>query len=103
MPTPLVILPPTLLLLLFFNPDAILKTAFESSECKEMGLVSFLLIHMGLLKVREPQERMTFLSSLLRLRLFKDSYLRKTKFSDITTLGSLRSYDGCFNQNVTLK
>ncbi|XP_015779681.1 PREDICTED: ran GTPase-activating protein 1-like isoform X1 [Acropora digitifera] len=71
--------------------DAILKTAFESSECKEMGLVSFLLIHMGLLKVREPQERMTFLSSLLRLRLFKDSYLRKTKFSDITTLGSKRS------------
>lgn len=68
-----------------------------------MGLVSFLLIHMGLLKVREPQERMTFLSSLLRLRLFKDSYLRKSKFSDITTLGSLRSYDGCCNQNVTLK
>ena len=31
--------------------DAILKTAFESSECKEEGLVSFLLIHMGLLKV----------------------------------------------------
>jgi len=31
--------------------DAILKTAFESAECKEEGLVSSLLIYMGLLKV----------------------------------------------------
>ena len=45
--------------------------------------MSFLLIHMGLLKVREPQERMTFLSCL-RLSLFKDSSVRKTKFSAIT-------------------
>ncbi|XP_068720755.1 ran GTPase-activating protein 1-like [Montipora capricornis] len=36
--------------------DAILKTTFESSECKEEGLVSFLLIHMGLLKGEEKIE-----------------------------------------------
>jgi len=44
-----------------------------------------------------------FLSSLLRLRLFKDSYLPKTKFRGITTFLSLRSYDDCCNENVTLK
>ena len=31
--------------------EPILKTAFESDMCKEEGLVSALLIHMGLLKV----------------------------------------------------
>lgn len=31
--------------------EPILKTAFESDICKEEGLVSALLIHMGLLKV----------------------------------------------------
>ncbi|XP_044177192.1 ran GTPase-activating protein 1-like [Acropora millepora] len=45
--------------------DAILKTAFESSECKEMGLVSFLLIHMGLLKGEDKIESVRDISGPL--------------------------------------
>ena len=62
--------------------DAILKTAFESGECKEERIVSSLLIYLGLLKVRgrgpviEPTNLLGLRWLLLKLVIIKDYGVR---------------------------